>query len=413
VTGARPARPHLLIVEEALKNHHGHYFTYARRVAEFNQAEGVAVEVAAHADVERDLEWSLPVHPLFATSYWDGSYPIHSTPKRQRRELLRANRRAYRELAAHFARSERYDLVFVPSLIAHQVLAWLAILWRFGGRKIGSAVLLFRMGASEPHGLPGEPIEEWNARFLARCLRLFRPLVWLGRVRFATDSDALARHYHALCGIPFTVLPSPQHSAPSAIAPPARADGPLRFVSLGPAQFIKGSDVLLDAIRLLRADPPRAALRFAIHWPIPRAVAHGREPLVPDEALAESGWVEYVRRTLSADEYDALLRSSDCVLLPYRVDPYALRTSGVQVEAATAGVPMIVTAGTTQEAELRAYGAGLVARDGSPSDLADRIREFAVDAEKYRALARERIALAREYHSPERFQNLLWGRSND
>ena len=55
----------LLIVEESLKDHHGHWFSYARGVAEWNQAEGVQVEVAAHADVDRRLEWSVPVHALF------------------------------------------------------------------------------------------------------------------------------------------------------------------------------------------------------------------------------------------------------------------------------------------------------------------------------------------------------------
>jgi glycosyltransferase involved in cell wall biosynthesis len=412
VTDAGAAGSRLLIVEESLKDHHGHWFSYARRVAELNQAEGVAVEVAAHARVAPDLEWNVRVHPLFETSYWDGSYPVSRGRKRQRRTILRANRRAYRELAAHFARSERYDLVFVPSVIVHQLLAWLALACRFGGAKIGCAVLLFRMGSSEPHGIPGHPISDWNSRFLGRCLRLFRPFVWLGRVRFATDSEALAREYRDLCGIEMTVLPSPQYTAPGTTSAAARSGAPLRFTSLGAAQFIKGTDVLLEAIRLLRADPPEPAIQFVIHWPLAQAVAHGRTPLSPDEELAASGWVEYVRRTLSADEYDDLLRSSDCTLLPYRVDPYRVRTSGVLVEAANAGVPVIVTAGTTLEAGLRDYGTGLLFEDGNARDLADKIRAFATDAEKYRARARERIADVRAYHSPARFQNLLWGRAS-
>jgi glycosyltransferase involved in cell wall biosynthesis len=407
----RAGRPgaRLLIVEESLKDHHGHYFSYARGVAEWNQAEGVTVEVAAHAEVDRGLEWSPRVHPLFAASYWDGTYPSRRRPMRQLRGVVRANRRAYRELAAHFEASERYDLVFVPSVIVHQLLAWLAVLWRFGGRKIGCAVLLFRMGSSEPHGIAGHPISRWNARFLGRCLRLFRPLVWLGRVRFATDSDALAREYRDLCGLPFTVLPSPQHGAER--PPPVKPAGePLRFTSLGPAHFIKGIDVLLDAIRILRTDPPGAAMRFMVHWPLAQAVAHGRAPLSPDEELAASGWVEYVRRTLSAGEYDDLLRSSDCVLLPYRIEPYRVRTSGVLVEAALAGIPAIVTAGTTLEESLRDWASGLVFEDGNPRDLADKIRAFAADAESHRARARERAACAREHHSPARFQQLLWDR---
>lgn len=399
----------LLIVEEALKSHHGHWYSYARGVAEWNRAEGVQVEIAVHADVDPALEWSAPVHRLFRASYWDGAYPARRRPKRQRHMVLAANLRAYRELAAHFATHEPYDLVFAPSVIVHQLLAWLAVLWRFGGSKIGCAVLLFRMGPTEPHGIPGHPISEWNARFLARCLRLFRPLIRRGRVRFATDSEALAREYHELCGQVMTVLPSPQ--LPGRASAAERKSGPLRFTTLGPAGFIKGIDVLLDAIRILRADPPAVPIRFVIHWPLPQARAHGHDPLSPDEELAESGWVEYVRRTVSTDEYDDLLSSSDCVVLPYRIDPYRLRTSGVLVEAALAGVPAIVTAGTTLEEGLHAYGSGLVAEDGSARDLADKIRAFAADAEKHRARARERIADARAYHSRQRFQDLLWNRA--
>jgi glycosyltransferase involved in cell wall biosynthesis len=402
----------LLIVEESLVDHHGHWFSYARRVAEHNQAEGVSVEVAAHARVSPDLEWSVKVHPLFAASYWDGSYPARRKPRRQLRMVRRANWRAYRELAGHFARHERYDLVFAPSVIVHQLIAWFALLWRFGGAKIGCAVLLIRMGPSEPHGIPGEPISDWNARFLGRWLRRFRPLVKRGRVRFATDSEALAREYRELCGLELAVLPSAQYTAPRPAPDPPRADAPLRFTSLGPAQFIKGTDVLLEAIRLLRADPPRRAMEFVIHWPLPQAVARDRTPLSPDEELAASGWVEYVRRSLSADDYDELLRSSDCTVLPYRVDPYRMRTSGVLVEAATAGIPAIVTAGTTLEEGLRAYGTGLVAKDGDARDLADQIRAFAADADGFRARARERIAAARAHHAPARFQDLLWGPSS-
>jgi len=410
MSGASARRPRLLIAEESLKDHHGHFFSYARGVAEFNEADGVEVEIAAHEDVSRDLEWSLPVHAIFETSFWDGSYPLWPERKRRRREVLRANRRAYRELAAHFARSERYDLVFVPTVIVHQLLAWWAILWRFGGRKIGRAVLLLRLGPAEPDLNPDAAMEAWSTRFLRRCLRLFRPLVRRGRVRFASDNEALAREYEALCGLPFTVIPSAQRSTKELPPPrPRQAGDPVRFVSLGPAQYIKGTDVLLDAIRLLRDDPPAVPLRFVIHWPVAEAYAPDREPLRADEDLAASGWVEYVRRILSAEEYDELLCSADCAILPYLPHPYRLRTSGVLVEAALAGIPMIVAAGTTLEEGLRAFGSGLVVAPANASDLAAGIRAFAADASAHVARARERAAVARAHHAPARFQERLWG----
>ncbi len=406
------ARTRLLIVEEALKDHRGHWFSYARRVAEFNEAEGVEVEVAAHAEVDRDLEWSVPVHPLFRTSYWDGAYPARRKVVKQLGYLLRANWRFYRELSAHLARSDRYDLAFAPSTIVHQLIGWLALLRRFGGSKLGCAVLLIRMGPQEPHAIEGSPISDWNARFMGWWLRRFRRLHQLGRVRFATDSEPLARVYRHLCGMDFSVMPSPMHLAPAEQEREPQAGGPLRFHALGSAHYIKGTDVLLEAIRLLRSDPPEIPVRFVIQWPIEEVHAHGHAPLRPDEELAASGWVEYVRGELSAEDYGALLRSSDGILLPYRVDPYRERTSGVLIEAVTAGVPVIVTADTTLEAGLRACGTGLIAADGDPRDLAARIRELAADAESYRARARKGAADARRFHSSQRFQDLLWARSD-
>ena len=72
---------------------------------------------------------------------------------------------------------------------------------------------------------------------------------------FATDSKALAREYRELCGLELTVLPSPQYTAPRERREARRADAPLRFTSLGPAHFVKGIDVLLDAIRALARRP--------------------------------------------------------------------------------------------------------------------------------------------------------------
>ena len=70
--------------------------------------------MAAHARVSADLEWSVRVHPLFEASYWDGSYPARRKRRRQLAHVLRANWRAYRELAGSLRAQDRYDLVFAP-----------------------------------------------------------------------------------------------------------------------------------------------------------------------------------------------------------------------------------------------------------------------------------------------------------
>ena len=79
-------------------------------------------------------------------------------------------------------------------------------------------------------------------------------------------------------------------------------------------------------------------------------------------------------------------------------------------ESATAGIPVIVTAGTTMDDSLREYGAGLTVADGDAEDLANKILAVAADAASFRERAHERMSEARAYNSPSKFMDRLWDR---
>ena len=64
---------------------------------------------------------------------------------------------------------------------------------------------------------------------------------------------------------------------------------------------------------------------------------------VADAALAASGRVDFLEQPLDSAGYDALLASTDCMVLPYRRSSYFARISGVAVEAVT-GVKKIAVA---------------------------------------------------------------------
>lgn len=109
--------------------------------------------------------------------------------------------------------------------------------------------------------------------------------------------------------------------------------------------------------------------------------------------------------------YDAALAASDCILLPYERLGYFARISGVAVEAATAGVPMIYTRDTWIADLVESCGAGIGVDDGDVAGLARAIHAMAADHAAFRARAMARRDAARAAHSSRAFVDLLWGRN--
>jgi hypothetical protein len=64
----------LLIVEEALKDHRGHWYEYDKAVTDINRAIGVNVTLAAHQTVSQDIIQELNALPLFKYTNWDDIY---------------------------------------------------------------------------------------------------------------------------------------------------------------------------------------------------------------------------------------------------------------------------------------------------------------------------------------------------
>lgn len=401
-----PSRPRrLLIVEESLKDFNGHWFEYDRAMREANRAEGTDVTVAGHRELIPEVAAEINAVPLFEHTYWDGIYHGASGLMKYA-EVLQHNWRVFRSVDRFLAStSGGFDCVFVSSVVLHHLIGWRMLVARHRHSKLARTVLFLRTNVGKYRDAAGRPVLNRRAKMLRRALASFRDLVEQGVVCLATDSPRLAVIYERLAGVPFRVFPSPRIHPSS--RPPAEkpAGAPVVMSALGPPRREKGSDVLQEAIRrVLRRDPEINA-SFVIHW---SSVGAGL-PVRPDPEVESSSKVIFRRHNLSTDEYDECVARTDCMLLPYRRESYYARISGVAVEAATAGIPMIFTRDTWIEDAVAEYGAGLAAEDGDPDDLAEKIREMVREIARFRAQARERTKLAREHHSIEEFQRCLWG----
>ena len=251
-------------------------------------------------------------------------------------------------------------------------------------------------------------------RFLGkRTLRTLRPLVEAGQVVLTTTSEPLAEYYRALSGLPFAALPWPlELPAPAPEAPVPAAGGPVRFLAVGGFRLEKGIDLLARSIEDLTAQIDAGKLAFTIQgFP---------NPLVPDPEAnryfdllqafaAKHPGVRIIDRALDPQgpEYRQLYADSDAVLVPYRRGGYDLRISAVLIEALALGKPVVTTAGTCMDHQVRGSGAAVLCDDGDASSLTQAILRLAADLPAYAAAARQHREGWRSYHHPDTYLRII------
>jgi glycosyltransferase involved in cell wall biosynthesis len=101
-------------------------------------------------------------------------------------------------------------------------------------------------------------------------------------------------------------------------------------------------------------------------------------------------------------------QKSDFLSLPYRRKAYFNRISGVLIEAACSGIPMMVTENTWLSWAMEEYGAGVTVKDNDSEDLYQKLL-YSVD--NWRSLANAAEAkrpIALEKNSSENYLHCLW-----
>jgi glycosyltransferase involved in cell wall biosynthesis len=408
----------LLICEEALKDEVGHWFEYCRAVEQIHAPYCVETIILAHSTVTSSVVQASRAVPFFEETCWDGANVEPHMIKRYW-GVIAHNWRVFKCMNKFLRESARFGVAFAPTVTIHHLIAWRLLAAMHCGRRLDRIVLLFRNNV----GYYVEGDERPRFRRVALLIRLlmksFGSLVSSGRVTLATDSERLAGEYEALTSMRPTVFPSPRIAPPASSADSSATEPNrqrvLRFSSLGPARFEKGVDVLVDAIKLLlhrrSAGGDEAQAQFVIQWNMAISDGAGGTYSV-DPALLSDDRVEIIMAPLDADAYAEELRRTDCMVLPYRRASYFARISGVAVEAATAGIPVIFTRDTWCAEFVEKHGAGVGVKDGDAAELANAIETMIAGYDAFRALAMSRAAIARKVNSGEEFIQRLWGFSS-
>lgn len=359
------------------------------------------------------------------------------------------------------------DWIFVPTVLVHHLLGWWLLL-KMGAVPRASRVLLFFPNLPISLDSSGEPT--WNSspttRLMAWLFAKMRDEVEGGKVVLGVETHAMRRALEGLIRMPVVYLPHPVEAAlpprtgcgglktnledcnidplnnsTSAIShQPSGAAKPIVFGCYGAARWEKGSDIFLEAIKLiLRAAErpmtdsglliadgvsgakaldagrstldsiPTAAgrpLRFCIQWVEDFRDEEGNLVSI-DPWLREHPQVEVIGRYFEGDDYERRLAQTDVMVLPYR-KPYQLRVSRVVIEAMLNGLPVIATRGTTLFEQAEEYGVVVSCEEGDAQSLAEAMLEVAERFEILRSSAEEKVNAAAASFSVVFFRELLW-----
>jgi glycosyltransferase involved in cell wall biosynthesis len=409
-----PIQPgRILIVEEALESTKGHWFEYIKTISVACRSAGDEVSIIAHQRADPKIIEDLLAQPLLRHSAWDRTLDSPNPIKRYL-SVLRHNWQLYRSIDQILGMEPKVDCVLAPTILIHHLLAWTLLARKYRNFRYKRLVLFFVNGQGTYHGpglalsFPRNP-KTALFRFL---LRRLTTLVESGDVVLAAETTGMANEYASFSGVPFQCLPHPVRFEPSkeSCARPQRRtrSEEITFGCFGFARHEKGSDLLQEAILLIRHQHPEVRIRFLIQWlddfRTPDGILVTRHP-----TLLQDPAVEYITRSLTGEEYHHFLGQTDAMVLPYRAASYYARVSRVAIEAASLGIPLVYTRQTWMEELVTEFGAGEGFRNEDIEDLVGAILKMAREIDTFSCHARNRRELVLQHYCPEHFRSWLLG----
>lgn len=352
---------HLLISER------GHHVSYNGFIADSAKRAGMEVQILCARECEARVRGGFAMRRIFRRDLRNNPAPLLSRSRLALDTLeILARRRFESDLLKGITPDDvkRDDIIFAEMLAPRNLAGWLR--WFQAFPKDREPTLVLHVGyASERFGADRE---------IPTLLKSLERSGKLSRAHFATDSDILKEKYQTIFQRPVTHLPHVVSRRTSeCYKPPAK---PFHFVGLGNAREEKGFAEILAAVDILNSNRGLPDARFTLQSSDPDARSAAA---LAGFRSAGAKRVSLIDHPLDDDSYLRLLKEADVLLLPYHVDRYRDRTSGVFCEAMTAGKPSIVSEGSFLGLEVGKQGIGWLARDRDPSSLAETIQRAACE----------------------------------
>jgi glycosyltransferase involved in cell wall biosynthesis len=228
----------------------------------------------------------------------------------------------------------RFDnLVVVPGVSQNQIFGLIrALLARESNER--PRVVCQLMFA--PNWTPWGQNARLGSRLYRKAFALAKPLI--GKTLFfTTENEAIAGLYRKRYGIETQILPIPFGATPAA----AVGTGRPRLGFFGYSKCDKGFHLLPRAIAFCQSRGLEADFVIQIQH-------SGWEPatVATERALQSMEGVRLIEGVLNSVDYKAEISKIDVMLLPYDPIIFGLRGSGIFTESASAGRPVVASAGT-------------------------------------------------------------------
>jgi glycosyltransferase involved in cell wall biosynthesis len=395
----------LLICEEALINQKGHFQSWIKAIRQVHLDAGAEVFVAGSRNVFEDVKADLDVLPTYSANSWDHTVSGKWPAWRRHLWVLLHNWRLFFETRRVLLNVGPVDILLFTAVRVHHVIG-LRLLCLVGlGRHFNKLVFFLLTSQAEYDSSFTSYRFPAQSRLLALILGSFRRLSRRGLVVLAGDSHITCAEYEELARVPMTLFPSPGSSlryeklSSYNISPV--------FAIFGVSTWDKGIDVFQDAILHFLSRNPSSTASFVLQWGVP-CVGPNATVIPISDRLRSHPNIILLERRLSNSEYSSYFSNSDFIVLPYRKSTYFNRISGVAVEAAISGKPMIVTENTWLSWAIQEFGSGFAVPEGDVDALSHAIEHCCADRAALQAQAQRRMAVARNYNSSERYLNILW-----
>lgn len=406
-TAAPRATRAVYLIDPDLHGTVGHYLDYALAICHEARARGDSFVALVPTCAGEAVRGALPARPVFRRRH-GGAEPASRLP-----HSLRMLGKLGRESTAAFADLRRAarslpagpSVFFFPNPSTMDLLGFAAWILSRPADEETSYVILLRWD----HHVRGR--RAVHRALLKTAFGLLRGRRGPGALRIVSDSAPLARSYAELAGMPVEVLPIP-HAEPGvpaagAARPRGGAGRPCHLVYVGGWRTEQGVSDLADALIAMRGDFQEGRFTATI-----QARPSSRDPEAAAvqrrlRAAAIPG-VEIVEEVLSRERFLGCLAAADFVVVPYQLEAYRYRTSGIFAEAVALGKPVITTRGSWMAGELEGDEA-LLYTSGSPGDLARALRGAAGLRPELGARAARRRSAWTAFHNPARFYDLLVG----
>ena len=350
----------------------GHNYEYAKSICDEWRRCGYDATVYAHQRVEPEIAESLGAVPLFSRgNFCQLPLDLKITKLNHLVNFPLKNLRFFRELRnVAPSRFSRDDVILFPCIDYNQLFATLLWYRLLPEKHKPLLVLLFRYSNVECR--PERHMTK-HALLYRLSFKLFAGMLAGSSIVLTTDSDILAEEYEEISGQRITVMPIP-HMPEHALPEHACGRDEVVLLNLGDAREEKGYHLLPAAVESVLRQ--RGDVRFVIQTILSEhtteAVFQAKERLAayPDR-------VTIIDRKLDSKEYYDALLAADAVLVPYNPSAYFGRSSGIFSEAVACGKPVITTAGTWMERQLRQYdNCGVVFDSFDSAGLARGIMQY-------------------------------------